>query len=102
MWVLHLGGSNGSTAAFRWEEVTVAGTPPAPRFDHTAVLLATLPNSPQPDKLLVLGGRDSMQHFTDVHVLDLDSMSWQQAHGVPALSCEVGMSAASNINVQGQ
>lgn len=85
LWVLHLGADGG----LRWEEATLAGRPPAPRFDHTAVALTMAPNSPHPDKLVVLGGRDSTQSFTDVHVLDLKSMTWLGGHGVPPLHGEV-------------
>lgn len=86
LWVLHLGGGG-----LRWEEVSASGPAPPPRFDHTATLVATAANSPSPDKLLILGGRDSTQNFTDAHVLDLESMAWEQAHGMPALGGEVGV-----------
>ena len=92
LWALHLEGS----AIFRWEELSPSGPAPAPRFDHTAVALPTAPNSQQPDKLVVLGGRDSAQQFADaVHVLDLETMMWQAAHGVPALGDEVRHGACS-------
>lgn len=86
LWVLHLGGDSGG---LHWEEVSASGAAPAARFDHTAVALATAANSPSPDKLVVLGGRDSNQSFTDAHVLDLDSMAWLSGHGVPPLTGEV-------------
>lgn len=68
---------------------------PAPRFDHACCALPTAANSQQPDKLVVLGGRDSSQHFTDVHVLDLSSWTWQTGHGVPALGSQVGETASA-------
>jgi hypothetical protein len=60
------------------------------------VALPTAPNSQQPDKLVVLGGHDSVHQFADaVQVLDLESMTWQAAHGVPALRGEVRPGAGS-------
>ncbi len=69
------------------------GPGPAPRFDHAAAALATVANSPHPDKLVILGGRDSTQGFTDAHMLDLGSMEWLAGHGFPPLGSEVGSSA---------
>lgn len=84
LWVLHT-----AEGGLRWEEVRPGGTAPAPRFDHTAAALATVANSPEPDKLVILGGRDSTQSFTDAHVLDLESMEWLAGHGFPPLGGEV-------------
>ncbi|EFN60095.1 hypothetical protein CHLNCDRAFT_133411 [Chlorella variabilis] len=92
LWVLHLGGGG-----LRWEEVSASGPAPPPRFDHTATLVATAANSPSPDKLLILGGRDSTQNFTDAHVLDLESMAWEQAHGMPALGGEICNHLCSSV-----
>lgn len=84
LWVLHLG-----EGGLRWEEARPGGPGPAPRFDHAAAALATVANSPHPDKLVILGGRDSTQGFTDAHVLDLGSMEWLAGHGFPPLGSEV-------------
>jgi hypothetical protein len=90
VWVLHLGDAAGSSpAAFRWEEVKMGLPAPAPRFDHTCCAIPTLANSQHPDKLVLLGGRDSSQHFTDGWWLDLSTWTWQTGAGVPALGSQV-------------
>ena len=47
-------------STFEWEELTekLAGTPPPPRLDHSAVIYPITPNSDTFDKLLIMGGRD--------------------------------------------
>jgi hypothetical protein len=92
LWMLHLGPS------LRWEELAAAGPCPQPRFDHAAALLPTAPNSPVPDKLVIVGGRDTTQSFEDTHVLDLESMTWQQSHAVPPLAGQVGAMAHSGCH----
>lgn len=90
VWVLHLGDAAGtSPAAFRWEEIKVGLPAPAPRFDHSCCAIPTAANSQQPDKLLLLGGRDSQQHFTDGWLLDLSTWTWQTGAGVPAMGGQV-------------
>ncbi len=97
VWVLHLGDAAASSlAAFRWEEVKVGLPAPAPRFDHTCCAIPTAANSQHPDKLVLLGGRDSSQHFTDGWWLDLSTWTWQTGGGVPTLGgqvrCGMGLS----------
>jgi dynein heavy chain len=84
LWVLHLG-----PEVLRWEEVAAGGAAPQPRFDHAAAIFPCTANSSTPDRLIILGGRDSSQNFSDMHVLDLESMSWLQDHGMPPLGGEV-------------
>ncbi len=74
---------------YKWKELNPSGTGPAPRFDHVAALFPTSPNSQQPERLMLMGGRDSMQRFKDVHVLDLRAMHWDLQHSIPPLSHEV-------------
>ena len=69
-------------------ELRPSGPAPAPRYDHVATLLATSANASAPEKLLLLGGRDSQQRFKDVHVLDLATKSWEGGHSIPPLSHE--------------
>lgn len=90
LWVLHLGDATGhSPSAFQWEEVQVGLPAPAPRFDHACCAIPTAANSQQPDKLVLLGGRDSSQHFTDSWWLDLSTWTWQTGSGVPVLAGQV-------------
>ncbi|KAI3429649.1 hypothetical protein D9Q98_005734 [Chlorella vulgaris] len=84
LWVLHLG-----PEVLRWEEVAAGGAAPQPRFDHAAAIFPCTANSSTPDRLIILGGRDSSQNFSDMHVLDLESMSWLQDHGMPPLGGEM-------------
>ena len=52
----------------RWSKPTLKGKGPTPRFDHTMTWF--------PDRLAILGGRDNMTMHSDVHHLDLETMSW--------------------------
>lgn len=55
-----------------WEKLDTKGTPPSPRWRHTATL------TPDGANLLVIGGRDNSGSVTDVaHVLDLSDMQWR-------------------------
>lgn len=92
LWVLQMGSS---TQPYRWQELSAGGAAPTPRYDHVAALFPTSPNSQQPDKLVVMGGRDSMQQYRDVHVLDLQSLTWELQHDIPSLSHEVRLRLGS-------
>lgn len=72
-----------------WRELLPTGPAPLPRYDHVAALFPVSPNAQQPTKLLILGGRDSVQQFRDAHVLDLETLTWDTQHSIPALSHEV-------------
>ena len=87
MWALQIGDAS---QPYSWTELQLSGLPPAPRYDHVAALFPTSPNSQQPDKLIIVGGRDSAQRFKDVHVLDLRSKAWDAQHNIPPLSHQVG------------
>eukprot|EP00798_Chlamydomonas_sp_ICE-L_P023007 gene23007-30199_t len=94
MWVLHLDGEEG---AFRWENLTeqIDGTGPPPRFDHCAFIYPIEPNSPTFDKLVIMGGRDLSQMFSDSHCLDLrpneetGRLSWENDAQPPTLPYEI-------------
>ena len=55
-----------------WEPVEVTGTPPEPRYGHSATLL------PKPDKIVIVGGQDTTIQFNDVHLLSSDGAAWSQ------------------------
>ena len=85
VWILHFG------EGYRWENITesLVGTGPTPRFDHCAFIYPITPNSASFDKLLVMGGRDLSQMFTDSHMLDLNKMAWENDTQPPCLSYEI-------------
>ena len=62
---------------------------PTPRFDHVAASFSASSDNQQADKLLLMGGRDAIQHFSDVHVLNLELVAWEAEHSIPAISHEV-------------
>lgn len=54
-----------------WRKVVANGTPPTARSGHTATLLD--------DKhLLLVGGCQQTLFLNDVHILQLDNMTWMQ------------------------
>ncbi|XP_058077218.1 acyl-CoA-binding domain-containing protein 6 isoform X2 [Magnolia sinica] len=55
----------------RWDIVQTTQTPPAPRFDHTTAIHAER-------YLLIFGGGSHSTCFSDLHVLDLETMEWSQ------------------------
>ncbi len=87
LWVLHIGGQD---KQYRWEQLTesIQGTGPSPRFDHSAFVFPVTPNSDTYDKLLIMGGRDLSQMYSNSFVLDLASMTWQDGNA-PNLSYEI-------------
>ncbi|XP_027161185.1 acyl-CoA-binding domain-containing protein 4 [Coffea eugenioides] len=54
-----------------WSSVETTQTPPAPRFDHAAALHTER-------YLLISGGCSHSVFFSDLHVLDLETMQWSQ------------------------
>ncbi|XP_015876662.2 acyl-CoA-binding domain-containing protein 6 [Ziziphus jujuba] len=54
-----------------WDVMETMQTPPAPRFDHTAALHAER-------YLFIFGGCSNISIFSDLHVLDLQTMEWSQ------------------------
>lgn len=92
MWLLHFDTAEGSYA---WENITdsIGGVGPSPRFDHCAFIYPITPNSSSYDKLLIMGGRDLSTMFSDSHMLDLNSMQWEETQP-PTLPYEVRWAAA--------
>ena len=53
----------------RWIKPKVQGTPPAPRFGHTALLAGS--------RIIIFGGKGGKnQSFKDLHALDPVTMTW--------------------------
>ncbi|KAK9124098.1 hypothetical protein Sjap_013700 [Stephania japonica] len=57
----------------RWNEIGTLQTPPEPRFDHTATVHAER-------YLIIFGGSAHSTCFSDIHILDLDTMEWSRPH----------------------
>jgi dynein heavy chain len=93
MWLLHFDMAEGSYA---WENISdsIGGVMPTPRFDHCAFIYPITPNSSSYDKLLIMGGRDLSTMFSDSHMLDLNTMHWEETQP-PTLPYEVRMAAAA-------
>mmetsp|Transcript_7608 Transcript_7608/g.14298 ORF Transcript_7608/g.14298 Transcript_7608/m.14298 type:complete len:620 (+) Transcript_7608:6168-8027(+) len=65
-----------------WSEVTYSGTPPLPRYDHVAAFIQ--------GNLIISGGRNDSLYarkgdscLNDVHILKIETMSWESViiHG---------------------
>mmetsp|Transcript_9225 Transcript_9225/g.22639 ORF Transcript_9225/g.22639 Transcript_9225/m.22639 type:complete len:386 (+) Transcript_9225:121-1278(+) len=63
-----------------WTTPVVKGTPPEPRYGHSASLVGS--------RVVFFGGRgDGGQHYRDLHALDVHAMTWYQgpsSGGAPA------------------
>ncbi|KAF8970571.1 hypothetical protein BDZ97DRAFT_1914469 [Flammula alnicola] len=69
VWTLDVSGGAGTQARpMRWEEVETRGKKPGPRGYHTANLIGNI--------MVVIGGSDGKESFTDVWCLNLDTLSW--------------------------
>ena len=66
-----------------WDLPATYGEPPSPRESHTAVTYNRDGNSP---KLIIYGGMSGCR-LGDLHILDINTMSWTKpiVHGVPPL-----------------
>ena len=63
----------------RWIKPRISGTPPPPRYGHTAVLAGA--------RIIIFGGKGSNTVFRDLHALDPLTMTWFQGPeggGAPA------------------
>ncbi|CAD6570059.1 MAG: hypothetical protein CYPHOPRED_003727 [Cyphobasidiales sp. Tagirdzhanova-0007] len=92
-WVVLFGGGNGSRALndtlvldcadwekLNWVKLDTKGAKPRLRGYHTMNLVG--------DKVVVFGGSDGVECFSDVFVLDLDTLTWSQvALFEPSLHC---------------
>jgi len=90
VWILHVE----SPSSMRWENISEqvvsnGAKPPTPRFDHSAFIYPVTPNSDTFDKLVIMGGRDLSNMFTDAHLLDLKHMVWSTEAAAPGLQTEV-------------
>ncbi|KAK9168558.1 hypothetical protein Syun_000698 [Stephania yunnanensis] len=57
----------------RWNEMETLQNPPEPRFDHIATVHA--------DRyLIIFGGSSHSTCFSDIHILDLETMEWSRPH----------------------
>ncbi|KIK09996.1 hypothetical protein K443DRAFT_80945 [Laccaria amethystina LaAM-08-1] len=74
VWTLEVGpGGNGVVGptgekAMRWEEVETSGKRPSARGYHTATLIGNV--------MVIIGGSDGKECFTDVWFLNLDTLVW--------------------------
>jgi dynein heavy chain len=95
LWALHIGQAG---APHRWEQLTesVQGTGPVPRFDHSAFVFPVTPNSASYDKLVVMGGRDLSQMYSDSHVLDLHTLAWEEGPA-PSLPYQICSNVCDGI-----
>ncbi|OJA20944.1 hypothetical protein AZE42_03498 [Rhizopogon vesiculosus] len=68
------GGSFGGSASggLRWSLLETTGKAPAPRGYHTANLVGNV--------MIVVGGSDGRECFSDVWCLNLDNLSWTQVN----------------------
>ncbi|ORY06576.1 galactose oxidase [Basidiobolus meristosporus CBS 931.73] len=68
-------------AKLTWSAVEVKGKPPIPRGYHTGTLVE--------NKLLIYGGSDGHECFSEAHVLDIETHTWEHvklSDSVPRLS----------------
>ncbi|KAI0334134.1 galactose oxidase [Cubamyces sp. BRFM 1775] len=65
VWTLDL---SGGLDRLRWEEVVTHGEKPSPRGYHTANLIGNV--------MVLVGGSDGSQCFSDIWCLNLDSLLW--------------------------
>ena len=56
--------------ANRWFKAKVQGTPPAPRYAHSAVLAG--------QRIIIFGGKGEKCVFRDLHALDPLTLTWYQ------------------------
>ncbi|KAF9234591.1 hypothetical protein BU15DRAFT_52453, partial [Melanogaster broomeanus] len=63
-----LRGGSGGSGGLRWTQIKTHGDPPAPRGYHTANLIGNV--------MVVVGGSDGRECFSDVWCLNLDTLVW--------------------------
>lgn len=54
--------------ASRWIKPKISGTPPGPRYGHSAILAGS--------RIIIFGGKGAKQVFRDLHALDPVTMTW--------------------------
>ena len=90
LWELDLGSEDGEGSPMAWNQVSPKGKGPLPRFNHTMTYF--------PGTLVIVGGRDNSQTFSDMYLLDMDSMSWDDGgKGLPSLNVGICNNVCSAI-----
>ncbi|KAF8637120.1 hypothetical protein AX17_003024 [Amanita inopinata Kibby_2008] len=70
-----MGSHSGSvTGKLRWQEMQTKGEGPCPRGYHTANLIGNI--------MVVAGGSDGSNYFTDIWLLNLDDLVWTQLKAI--------------------
>ena len=72
-----------------WTLAEPKGHGPSPRFNHTIAYF--------PKTLVISGGRDNSQTFSDMHLLDLETMTWQDSMSTPSLAVGICNNVCSAI-----
>lgn len=73
LWTLDVSaynGHSGSGAKLRWQEMHPKGGRPSPRGYHTANLVG--------NTMVIAGGSDGSNYFTDIWLLNLDDLVWRE------------------------
>ena len=62
----------------RWMAPVITGTPPTPRWGHSATLLRARDGCFETDSLILLGGREGSKPmpFSELYTLDLTTFEW--------------------------
>ncbi|KDR74027.1 hypothetical protein GALMADRAFT_250753 [Galerina marginata CBS 339.88] len=69
VWTLDVAGGAGTASKpMRWEEIETTSKRPVPRGYHTANLVGNI--------MVIIGGSDGKESFTDVWCLNLDTLVW--------------------------
>ncbi|KAI0689382.1 galactose oxidase [Cytidiella melzeri] len=69
LWTLEVG-SSAAVERMRWELIQTGGKKPSPRGYHTANLVGNV--------MVVMGGSDGRECFSDIWCLNLDTLQWSQ------------------------
>ncbi|KAI0085582.1 galactose oxidase [Irpex rosettiformis] len=69
LWTLEVG-NNASVDRMKWEMMKTGGKTPSPRGYHTANLVGNV--------MVVVGGSDGRECFSDIWCLNLDTLQWSQ------------------------
>lgn len=86
LWMLNLGDDD---TPMTWTLAEPKGHGPSPRFNHTIAYF--------PKTLVISGGRDNSQTFSDMHLLDLETMTWQDSMSTPSLAVGICNNVCSAI-----
>lgn len=78
------------TVTMSWTRPITKGPNPTGRWGHTATLIGT-------DQLLIFGGHDGTRMLNDVHILDTESMAWQQISPHGQIPCPRAGHTATSV-----